>query len=152
MDGGKDLGFGVRRPQFPSWLRGRPPLHLPAQSEAQWDNACALSSQSCLTHCDPLDYSLPGSFIHAIFQARILKWVVISSSWGLSWPTDRTCISCTGRWILYRWATWKPLWDNIWMQSSTGQNSVNDPVLLRCDPSLGFPTAWRKAEGTAVIS
>ena len=27
-----------------------------------------------------MDYSLPGSFIHGIFQARILEWVAISNS------------------------------------------------------------------------
>ena len=28
-------------------------------------------SQSCLTLCDPMDYSPPGSSVHGIFQARI---------------------------------------------------------------------------------
>ena len=31
-------------------------------------------TQSCLTLCDPMDYSLPGSSIHGIFQARVLEW------------------------------------------------------------------------------
>ena len=31
-----------------------------------------------LTLWNPVDCSLPGSFIHKIFQARILEWVVIS--------------------------------------------------------------------------
>ena len=39
-------------------------------------------TQSCLTLCSPMDCSLPGSNIHAIFQARILKWVAISFSRG----------------------------------------------------------------------
>ena len=30
--------------------------------------------QSCLTLCDPMDCSLPGSSGHGILQARILKW------------------------------------------------------------------------------
>ena len=34
-------------------------------------------AQSCLTLCDPMDCSLPGSSIHGIFQARILEWVAI---------------------------------------------------------------------------
>ena len=37
-------------------------------------------TQSCLTLCDPMDCSLPGSFVHGIFQGRILEWVVISFS------------------------------------------------------------------------
>ena len=35
-------------------------------------------AQSCLTLCDPIDCSLPGSSVHEISQARILEWVVIS--------------------------------------------------------------------------
>ena len=31
-------------------------------------------AQSCLTLSDPMDYSLPGSPIHGIFQARVLEW------------------------------------------------------------------------------
>ena len=31
-------------------------------------------AQSCLTLCDPLDCSPPGSSIHGIFQARVLEW------------------------------------------------------------------------------
>ena len=32
--------------------------------------------QSCLTLCDPLDCSLPGSSLHGIIPVRILEWVV----------------------------------------------------------------------------
>ena len=35
---------------------------------------------SCQTLCDPLDYSLPGSSVHGIFQARILEWAAMPSS------------------------------------------------------------------------
>ena len=52
-----------------------------------------------------MNYSLPGSYVHGIFQARILEWVAISSPRGSSQPRNPTCISCTGRQILYRWAT-----------------------------------------------
>ena len=31
-------------------------------------------AQPCLTLCDPMDFSLPGSSVHGIFQARILEW------------------------------------------------------------------------------
>ena len=37
-------------------------------------------TQSCLTLCDPMDFSLPGSSIHGMFQARVLEWVAISFS------------------------------------------------------------------------
>ena len=32
-------------------------------------------AQSCLTLCDPMDCSPPGSFVHGILWARILEWV-----------------------------------------------------------------------------
>ena len=50
-------------------------------------------SQSCPSLCDPMDCSLPGSFIHVILQARILEWVAISFR-GSSQPRDQTYISC----------------------------------------------------------
>ena len=52
-------------------------------------------TQSCPTLCDAMDYSLPGSSVHGILQARILERVVIPSSRGASQPRDRTCLSCT---------------------------------------------------------
>ena len=45
-------------------------------------------AQLCQTLCDPMDSSLPGSFIHEIFQARILEWVAISFSRRSSRPRD----------------------------------------------------------------
>ena len=60
-----------------------------------------------------MDYSLPGSSVRGIFQARILAWVTISHSSGSFWPRDQThdsCISCIGWWIVfffYHWATWE---------------------------------------------
>ena len=44
--------------------------------------------QSCLTLCDPMDYSLPGSSVHGILWTIILEWVAISFSRGSSWPRD----------------------------------------------------------------
>ena len=49
--------------------------------------------------CDPMDYGLPSSSVHGIFQARLLEWLAISFSRGSSWPRDRTWVSCTGRQI-----------------------------------------------------
>ena len=69
-------------------------------------------SQLCLTLCDPVDCSLPGDSIQAIFQARILGRVAISCSRGSSWPRDQIhvfCNSYVGRRILYRCTTWETL-------------------------------------------
>ena len=37
-------------------------------------------AQSCPTLGDPMDFSLPGSFVHGIFQARVLEWGAISKA------------------------------------------------------------------------
>ena len=60
----------------------------------------ALLSLLCLTLCNRMDCSPPGSSGHGTFQARVLEWVVISSSRGSSQPRTRTqvsCISCIAR-------------------------------------------------------
>ena len=57
-----------------------------------------------------MDCSLPGSSVHRISQARILKQVAISFSRGSSQPQGWTNISsgsCIGRQFLYYWATWE---------------------------------------------
>ena len=71
-------------------------------------NLCVyVCAKSCLTLCNPMDYSPPGSSVHGIFQAGILEWVTISFSKEPSWPRGRTCISSVGRQVLYPWATWE---------------------------------------------
>ena len=42
--------------------------------------AAAKSLQSCLTLCDPIDSSPPGSSTHGIFQGRVLEWGAIAFS------------------------------------------------------------------------
>ena len=39
-----------------------------------------LVAKLCLTLCDPMDCSPPGSSVHGISQARILEWVVVPFS------------------------------------------------------------------------
>ena len=50
--------------------------------------------QSCLTLCDPVDYSPQAPLSVGILQARILEWVAMPSSRGYSQPRDRTKLSC----------------------------------------------------------
>ena len=52
-----------------------------------------LVAQLCLTLCDTMDCSPPGSSVHGILQARILEWVAIPFSRGSSWLKDWTWIS-----------------------------------------------------------
>ena len=44
--------------------------------------------QSCPTLSDPMDCSLPGSWVHGIFQARVLEWGAIAFSRRSSQPRD----------------------------------------------------------------
>ena len=49
-----------------------------------------LVAQLCLTLCNTMDCSPPGSSVHGHFQARILQWVVMPSSRGSSQPRNQT--------------------------------------------------------------
>ena len=60
--------------------------------------ATAKSLQSCLTLCDPIDDSPPGSSISGILQARILEWVAVSFSSAWKWKVKVKSLSCV--WLL----------------------------------------------------
>ena len=59
-----------------------------ANSIFQYLKEYAKSLQSCLTLCNPTDYSPQGSSVHGILQAKILGWVAIPFSRGSSQPRD----------------------------------------------------------------
>ena len=89
-------------------------LHSNNNSDSQLDaltfssvdntqRVCSIA-QSRLSLHNPMDCSPLGSSLHGIFQTRILEWVATSYSRGSSLPRDWThisCVSCTGRQILY---------------------------------------------------
>ena len=60
-------------------------------------------AQSCPTLRNPMDYSLPGSSVHGILQARILGWVAISFSRGSSWPRNWTQVFCIAGSFFTNW-------------------------------------------------
>ena len=62
----------------PVWLTG------PAASRGSEREV----AQPCSSLCDLMDYSLPGSSVPGIFQARVLEWVAISFSRRSSQPRD----------------------------------------------------------------
>ena len=53
----------------------------------------AKSLQSCLTLCDPIDGSPPGSPVLGILQARTLEWVAISFSSAWKWKVKVKSLS-----------------------------------------------------------
>ena len=57
--------------------------NLPIRKAWVW----AKSLQSCPTLCDPMDCSLPGSYVRGILQGRILEWTAMHSC--LENPMDR---------------------------------------------------------------
>ena len=62
-------------------------------------------AQSCPALCNSMDYSLPGSSVHGVFQAIVLEWIAISFSRGSSQPRDRTRVSCIVDRHFTVWAT-----------------------------------------------
>ena len=87
----------------------------------QWNEV--IVTQLCLTLCNPMDYSPPGSSVNGILQARELEWAAIPFSRGSFWPSDQTQVSwITGRFLTI-WAT-RELWLrhlNYW-----GPGSISD--------------------------
>ena len=60
-----------------------------------WKGQCSVA-QSCMTLCDPMDCSLPGSSVHGICQIRRAEWVVIPFSKGSFRPRDLCHLSHEG--------------------------------------------------------
>ena len=54
-------------------------------------------TQSCLTFCNPMDYSLPCSSVHGIFQPRVLEWVAIAFSMKDWLPSPKIKLSEEGK-------------------------------------------------------
>ena len=81
------------------WLEISLPPH--PWSEVKWSEV----AQSCLTLCEPMGCSLPGSSVHGIFQAIVLEWIAISFSGGSSQSRERTRVSHTVDRRFTVWAT-----------------------------------------------
>ena len=64
-----------------------------------------LIAQTCLTLCDPMDYSPLGSSVHWILQARILEWVAMPFSRGSSQLRDQSRVSCIAGRLFTIWVT-----------------------------------------------
>ena len=117
------LSMGFSRQEYWNWLSCPPPEDLPDPgtepvsltssalgggfftTSTTWERKSESEvAQLCPTLCDPMDCSLPGSFIHGIFQARVLEWGAISLGES-SWPRDRTLVSRIAGTCFAFWAT-----------------------------------------------
>ena len=86
---------GPFRPRDRTWVSSIAGDALPSEPPGQphpclktEQKFCCSVTRSCLTLCNPVDCSLPGSSVHAISQARILECIAISFSRGSSQPRD----------------------------------------------------------------
>ena len=70
------------------------------------DCCCFFTHKVMSDSCGPMDCSPPGSSVHGIFRARILEWVAISFSRGISQPRDQIWVSF-GRQSLHHCVTWE---------------------------------------------
>ena len=89
--------------------------------------------------------SLTGSSVHETSKASILEWVAISFSREFSKPRNLThvsCVSWTGRWILYHCATWKALpWhSSVQFSHSVVSDSLWPHRLQHTRPPCSSPT------------
>ena len=66
---------------------------------------CMLSLSVMSTLYDPMNYSLLGSSVHGILQAKILEWVAIHFSRGSSQPREWIQVSCMAGGLFTIWAT-----------------------------------------------
>ena len=67
-----------------------------------WSKVHFLVTQLCLTLCNLVDCSPPGSSVHGILQGRRLEWVAMPSSRGSSQSRDQTQISHIAGRFLYQ--------------------------------------------------
>ena len=79
-------------------------------------------AQSCLTLSNPMDCSLPGSFIHGIFQARVLEWGAIAFSNAWKWKVKVKSL---------RLSTWK-------LHSCVRLLATPWTAVYQAPPSMGF--------------
>ena len=86
-------GQDSRKDPESKWLARYNPETNPAAAAA-----AAKSLQSCLTLCDPINGSPPGSPVPGILQARTLEWVAISFSNAWKWKVKVKSLSCV--WLL----------------------------------------------------
>ena len=106
---------------------------------------CILT-QSCLTVCDPMDHSPPGSSFYGIFQARILEWVAISFSRWFFPPRNLIQVSCITGKFFTKWAMRKSqILEWIPMPSSRGSFQPRDRTQVSCIVGR-FITSWATRE------
>ena len=102
-------------------------------------------AQSCPTLSNPMDYSLPGSSIHGIFQARVLKWDVIA----FSVPSDKWCPKegCISFQHLFCFKSWRKERASLLQESKKKNQSLMIQVLVQMGKYWESRKEWVFWEG-----
>ena len=110
-------------------------------------------AQSCLTLCDPMDYSPPGFSLHGILQARILEWVAIPFSRRSSQPREKTRVSCIAGIFFTIWTTREAQDILAWVAYSFSRGSSQPRSWTRVSwIAGGFFTSWVTREKVFLFS
>ena len=88
------------------------------------DKMKMLVAKLCLTLCNAMDCCPSVFSVHGIPQAIIVEWVAMPFSRGSSWPRDQTSIFCTGRQILYHWASWEAQGRQGWISKAFSNSEM----------------------------
>ena len=97
---------------------------------------------SCSVVSDSLQphelYSLPGSFVRGILQARILEWIAIPFSKRYSQLRDQICVCCIAGRFFTSWATReapRQMYDITYMWNIKRKNDINELIYkMEIDP------------------
>ena len=117
-----------------------PPHPISQNPSSSALHPCCLAQPCCFCVTKSHLTFVPGSSVHGILPARILKWVALSFSRGSSRSRDQTPVSCIGKRILHHWAIRKALAQphSFLSLHAVGQTVPNsDPVFLL--PGMFFP-------------
>ena len=111
--------------------------------------ACNKSLQSCMTLCNPMDCSPPGSSVHGILQARILEWVVMPASRGSSQPRDPTRVSLSPA-LAGEFFTTRPLSPRrrlriVYLAVKKAVGTLSEILIPRPRAAQASPSPWFRA-------
>ena len=99
-------------------------------------------TQLCLTLCDPMDCSLPGSSVQGILQARMLEWVAIPFSRGYSRPRYWTQVPGIAGRVFYHLSHQGSCSDTIIMTILKMKNWAQKVWLTFQDHISGQSVSW----------
>ena len=130
-----------KQSRWPSTAKGSTNCATTPQNTAA---AAAKLLQSCLTLCDPIDGSPPGSPVPGILQARTLEWVAISFSSAWNWKVKVKSLSCVQLFVT-PWTVQARILEWVDIPVSRGSSLPRDRTQDSCIAD-GFFTSWAYRE------